>query len=906
MGTINFVEFKSYFPTNASFSGDDNKAKKQLGIILKNTSETGLGRISILNKALVAAEISFFAEITNVHQNNLCNGKGNADLAWAFYYWLHLNNSISEMLLEIDRLLLNDNTFEKIAERTVSGSKTTNTKKGKISGGLIPFAPFEWPSYVQKAYAEKTEAELTTGEGSSVWLSPYNHHTIPLLDRDDQLRILDDFIEDKREFLVTYIIAPSGAGKTRLVSQWMRKFVRDPSDNEGPEGKVKGWDAGFVEKRQEKDWEDWQPICNTLIVIDYTYNYNDVIKAISDKGKQKTGKKIRLLILDHIKPQSRSEMQSDLSLSLAVGDAKKEGTFGDFYQKEYATINLLPNKNSLKILSKIIARSASLFTIDHEYHHSDSIIIKAAEALESMSEKSAEKPKDPESKKLDTIRHPLFAALLGQALALDPERDFTKLKRRDLINLYFEPKRRIPWFKNDQNAFWNTLGPWVGCYICIATLLRGVKFNWLEASLPNDIAKDFPKRTACLPLRQLTNHIISNTDKETLRPYEPDILGETFFLMFLRDCHSDERLIEFLFKCISNFKNDKEEKDGISNFIETMTRLSRNILADDPNHPFIMQSWKSIEVFLNQKNFKTDSLAKYSISITLAQITKQQRLQNTRGNDEPNFSRSIKFEDFEKLNGSSLQGLSYSAATSYFDFMYCENLGGTDLEDRFYKLSLDFIKTEEGFLGGAMIHALFNLNFATATFLASRQPAQIKGNKTLEWTRLMVLCFGGNLDLVRELITNGAKIDEQSTPSGKTALMVACMQGKDDVIEYLLEKKAKPNLLEIEGGYSALHISIIANKEGAVDTLIKHGADINLCTEIGGMYPIQLARLLKRDKIIELLQNDKNLLEISDEKPKLKGFRKYLLIFMMLLTLVFAIMIWPFYYFYKKALKNKT
>lgn len=56
----------------------------------------------------------------------------------------------------------------------------------------------------------------------------------------------------------------------------------------------------------------------------------------------------------------------------------------------------------------------------------------------------------------------------------------------------------------------------------------------------------------------------------------------------------------------------------------------------------------------------------------------------------------------------------------------------------------------------------------------------------------------GNLDILKNLVSNGAKVDSVDA-CGDTPLSVACLYGYYDLVEYLLENGANPLTKDKQG-----------------------------------------------------------------------------------------------------------
>ncbi|MEO1407477.1 MAG: hypothetical protein AAFV54_13450, partial [Pseudomonadota bacterium] len=306
--------------------------------------------------------------------------------------------------------------------------RTTVQLRNLEPGGppTVETAPFRWPPHVEREQAISENADV------DVWLNPHNHHSIPLEGRKNERQLLEEFVNDDRHALsICELIAPSGAGKTRLVSEWMRGYMAKYQEN--------GWDAGFVESRDPGPWEEWVPKNDTLIVIDYTYNFDAVVDVLIDRFERNAPKRVRLLLLDHVKSRDR---QMDLALPERVRDGQfLQGAAGLYFKASPVTLE--PEPDDSLLLRHVIVCAVDPNTENKRYTIESAPVVRAAEALMTIGAPQSEPPSDAEVRTRDAIRHPLFAALVGQQLREDPETDFTDMTRRDLITQYFDRGRRL-------------------------------------------------------------------------------------------------------------------------------------------------------------------------------------------------------------------------------------------------------------------------------------------------------------------------------------------------------------------------------------------------------------------------------------------------------------------------------
>jgi len=319
-------------------------------------------------------------------------------------------------------------------------------------------APLSRPDYILKEQAFTDDPRT-----AAIWLNARNHYSLPLSGREKELALLEEFIRDDAAFKIAALIAPSGAGKTRLVSEWSRPYV----DGD----KSKDWDAGFVDNPSATLWseENWQPTKNTLIIIDYTYTYSEAIGAIIQRFKDGPPKKVRLLILDHVLPD---KLHDDTVWKQGVPSLGFREARSDLFFRVWP-IALNPSVDTSDLLRSVIASAADPFQAPESrcYTKDSAEVVAAANALMQIGAVEGATASKEQIRHRDAIRHPLFAALVGQQLRERPDNDFTNLSRRDLIARYFDGSRRLPW---REGAIDPLMGYWVGLYVSVATLMRGL------------------------------------------------------------------------------------------------------------------------------------------------------------------------------------------------------------------------------------------------------------------------------------------------------------------------------------------------------------------------------------------------------------------------------------------------
>ena len=131
----------------------------------------------------------------------------------------------------------------------------------------------------------------------------FRRRQVPLLGRVDELRRLEDFVfsqeahslSQREQFVFQWwlLTGPGGAGKSRLALEFCLNLGLTQAR------------CGFLNSRQLKafKWEDWQPECLTVLVIDYVAGAaDDVLELVRILNNRKSTRPlenpVRLLLLE--------------------------------------------------------------------------------------------------------------------------------------------------------------------------------------------------------------------------------------------------------------------------------------------------------------------------------------------------------------------------------------------------------------------------------------------------------------------------------------------------------------------------------------------------------------------------------------------------------------------------------
>jgi len=648
----------------------------------------------------------------------------------------------------------------------------------RVAVALKPTAPFRWPDHVSEEDVRREDAP----EG--IWLNPHNHHSIPLSGRKREWKLVTDFIDDKRHFLIGALVAPSGAGKTRLISEWMKGYMAKYNDN--------GWDAGFVDSRDIEPWreENWQPKNNTLVIIDYTYNYDRVIETIFRRFEQGASRRIRVLLLDHVAPRFDA-MHADITFQRTFPDAGDMDGKNHTFFRPYPIV-LEPETDESGLMRDVIACAADPLK-KKGYNRNSPIVVGAAAALMAVGNFTDKNPTDDQIRRRDSVRHPLFAALGGQVLGENPDEEFTGWSRRDLISRYFERGQRIPWIKDDRNQYADTLGPWVGCCVTAATLLRGVSITHMRDSLPQSIRNN----SSALNFKyivDLANRIVSSNDSRILKPLEPDILGEAFLLKFIEAFAANDTVMSTLATMIGSERNLDRARKNAAAFVETIQRLARNLANDNQKDKAVAHAWTALLDLLKPGRFEKDSAARHAISIALVAVA-EVLPKSEMVEEYQDCLEQVIPSDLLKCADTSLYREATISLFKFHDMADETVLSGTGCNDE--------------------------MLLTAARCFESRT--------TYGWSALMLVCCFGKTAIVQHLLNEGAKI-EKETGDGVTGFMLACQNGHEGVVSLLLDK-AEIDKVPKDGGTGFMR-ACKNGHEGVVALLIDR-AEIDKATKDG-------------------------------------------------------------------------
>jgi hypothetical protein len=181
---------------------------------------------------------------------------------------------------------------------------------------------------------------------------------------------------------------------------------------------------------------------------------------------------------------------------------------------------------------------------------------------------------------------------------------------------------RLPWHLNSIE------GQVASAYVSAATARRGMKYNVLEESVQTNSSE--PKFDKVVLLCQA---IVASKDEEFLPAFEPDIIGETYFLVFLHDvaCQNIDKDIRVSFDRMLSSGDIKQQALDVMQLVKFLKQLTDNLSNDDLPDNIIKRYWSAILKFLkvNADRFPEKHILRWVFSVALIEVYESSRKNNT-------------------------------------------------------------------------------------------------------------------------------------------------------------------------------------------------------------------------------------------------------------------------------------
>jgi hypothetical protein len=341
--------------------------------------------------------------------------------------------------------------------------------------------------------------ERETHESDSEEISRFLFRTrrVPLFGRDDELRELQQFLDDLRPFTWCAITGPGGSGKSRLALEFCLQL--------SPK-----WRAGFLNGWSSTEFHEWTPNRPTLIVIDY------VSARASDVGSIVRGLEGRSSTLPFPVRLVLLEREGDglwVREFLGAGEDRRTST-----RSQYVSFPAEPNPPSKDPYDEVIPLQTLVVTpLSPEalWGCMSSVFNSSASNHTGRSNHADHKGQLlAQLLEIDPSRRPLFAALFADAIAAaDPKM------------LKWDPNALIEnVLIREQENFWKPRGVTDVelDVLTLATLVRGVGYDCPDLPPAAHDAKQFSHKRYAIAC--------GASASERLPPLEPDMVGEIFVL----------------------------------------------------------------------------------------------------------------------------------------------------------------------------------------------------------------------------------------------------------------------------------------------------------------------------------------------------------------------------------------
>nr|WP_306266980.1 ankyrin repeat domain-containing protein [Pararhizobium sp. IMCC3301] len=706
----------------------------------------------------------------------------------------------------------------------VISKKNTGFNKGKDSHP---------PSSEPPLYLPEQE---TLSQDKSNWLDPTVVDALPFVGRDKEMRTLNDFVLKEQGFGVWALSGPSGAGKTRLLNHWLHEFSEKSAFKS--DGK-RIWNFGFlnqiVKSNWNGDWSTWEPEFSTLIVIDYIHLFTADIRSLFARwgGSANTlppKKSVRLLLVDHIFPDNLNELRRDPRFGGIIDshvdlNKKRKLFFNErplFLQKE---------QQSETDLQSIICRASDIFQADGEDKSLDKINLKAAiEHLENT----------------EGAWCPLFAALKGYAIAKGELSDAFG-NRRDLIDYYLDSSNRLPWKSLPEGMNPDEHGEWIGCLIAAASALRGVSYKKLYAQLPDAVQRDLHKHSDAILAYSCA--LISKPDTQNIGAFEPDIIGESFFLLVLKKVVGWSVLMDAFIALLCVKEGAKKTEKNAEEFLEFIRRMRRNLAKDTTLDVSREQYRTDLFELLQPALYPKESSMRGAVAVLMTDLFEQ----NTENDFQHVVSDRLEIEYFQPCARSRISGDLRVALITYWEQVDEEFRLNPDNQSHALSSYLGFemqAVLQKGLITVANLDAISTIKLLTES---GRSEFDVNFADSEGVTALISASLNGHTATVQLLLEKGAEINQATTNVGATALMAASLNGDPATVQLLLEKGAEINQATTDTGMIALFAASESGHTAAVQLLLENGAEINQVTTDTGENSLMAASKHGHRATVQLL-----------------------------------------------------
>lgn len=680
------------------------------------------------------------------------------------------------------------------------------------------------------------------------WIDPYNLDAIPFVGRERELEQLDEFAGDGDggDFKVWVMVAPSGAGKTRLTYEWVRRpeiaddwqvlylGTRVSESGPGRRRQVRFHTPDrtpvfFPDVSEDGEtWTDWSPDRPHIFIIDYVFGFGEVINGIVQRCKaQKLAHPVRLLVLDHNFPDELDQFKYDARWSPLSADGERMAEIKSIFHNRGEPLNLATSSRKAematyaedrteKLLRAIIRSTVERPIEDHE--DADSLRLNVNDATLDQAIRYLQKQ--------PSGQYPLFAALAGDAIRRG--QDYSGWNRRELVKYYLSGQARLPW---ESKTIDEREGFLASSLISASTILRGLPLAqirmWARTS-------ELGRSIDLGAIFSITERVTSSSNTVEVGPLEPDFVGQTFFLHFLDWLVNRPGEFSNFCALLCSGTTDQQEK-GALEIITFIEKLFLSLSLDEKSLATTQRHWRNLFTFLQPHNFKDRSILRWAATATAFSATRTIHHSVFGAHDPPHSEHETKKHrsDLEKFRHRLLRLVEDEELFISAQYSRHILLRASEMIIQYFQLVRPFNELSETYktkvvstllgydekrLSCPVLHQALVLQSPEIVERLIEAGCHLEEQDDGGTTPLMYACLWNDERIALQLIER-MNLFDQVDLHGTTALMLACRHGRNDVGKALIDK------MEIfdhqdENGYTALYMACFHKREELALALI--------------------------------------------------------------------------------------
>ena len=313
--------------------------------------------------------------------------------------------------------------------------------------------------------------------------------------------------------------------------------------------------------------------------------------------------------------------------------------------------------------------------------------------------------------------------------------------------------------------------------------------------------------------------MVSGNAPNTLKAFEPDILGETHFLLFLKEIEDNLPDFEEQLSTLIAAQSDDPADKSASEFIAFITRLARNLSNDDQDGEDTKDYWHLIGQFLTSKQFSLIDPFKWTASMACFEIYQILKDKEQTVLAETFLSR-VNANDLYHPPEEQISARSVRLTIQYFGLQENE---GEPIPSALIAL-LERWERGQSRNYTALMLSLWGKNSTVARYLIEQGVDLNAISENGQWTALMFACCYDQEAVALELVKKDGNLTAQNN-DGWTALMLACRYNQEAVVLELVKKDANLTAQNHHDS-TALMLACRYDQEAVALELVKKDANL--------------------------------------------------------------------------------